>query len=589
MPPDSMFFKVRSHHYRRLIFRAVTAMTWVLLCPLSSLLAGNFLCDDPQIEAAAEQARLRSALFWSGAPLPGEWSTPCPIAATAANHSGSGKTQFRLEQGEVFGWRMEIAGTRDGLLRNVIPHEVDHMVRASLVRRGVERWLDEGCALLMESPEIHAEIRRSAMRIDPETINIAWLEETRYPTSAREVDELYSLGFSVVEFLLTRGSPSRLLEFQRDPSSMEVRLQRHYTLSVQTLRSNWQKWRETKCPLSCTAGACAGHPLPQSKLNTIQGQVRPLLTIWTATWCGPCQRLKQDLAANIDFRKALESAYELQWKDFDAWPQEARTAGVIKLPTFILPDRRWTGYSGLVGLQSQLPMMSPGESPATPLTEKPAQAIPEKSAVPPAELLAEPATPVAQTPVAQTPVVQAPVPTTEQQTTGQKTTEQKTTEQKTDAARKIQAGPKKDHPRILPWLPLTLTALQWAGLIGGSVVTGGVGGVALSALTLLIRLRTAAPARNTSSSSESSSHAEGGSGGAVQAPFPRQLDEAGQLLELRQSEGRVATLDTLRGMFLDDELDKLAQTDTPSAQLAAALRTAIDSRVEEVAPLTTQY
>jgi hypothetical protein len=87
---------------------------------------------------------------------------------------------------------------------------------------------------------------------------------------------------------------------------------------------------------------------------------------------------------------------------------------------------------------------------------------------------------------------------------------------------------------------------------------------------------------------ESRSAAEG-SAADLPTPFPRQLDEARQLLELRQSEGRVPLLDALRGLFLEDELDKLTETDDPAAwEFASRLRGAIDARVDEVAPLTTK-
>lgn len=71
-------------------------------------------------------------------------------------------------------------------------------------------------------------------------------------------------------------------------------------------------------------------------------------------------------------------------------------------------------------------------------------------------------------------------------------------------------------------------------------------------------------------------------------PFPRGLDEARQLLGLRQSEGRVAILDALRGMFLDDELDKLTRFDPSTEAIVHRLREAIDRRVDEVAPLSTR-
>lgn len=72
------------------------------------------------------------------------------------------------------------------------------------------------------------------------------------------------------------------------------------------------------------------------------------------------------------------------------------------------------------------------------------------------------------------------------------------------------------------------------------------------------------------------------------APFPRALDEARELLALRQSEGRVAALDALRGMFFDDEVAKAQQRADPTeSTLLRRLRESIDQRVSEVAPYST--
>ena len=74
-------------------------------------------------------------------------------------------------------------------------------------------------------------------------------------------------------------------------------------------------------------------------------------------------------------------------------------------------------------------------------------------------------------------------------------------------------------------------------------------------------------------------------------PLPRELDEAGELLRLRHREGRVAALDALRGMVLDDELERLA-ADSPhgsgDAAAAARLRTLVDDRVRQIAPLSVR-
>lgn len=73
------------------------------------------------------------------------------------------------------------------------------------------------------------------------------------------------------------------------------------------------------------------------------------------------------------------------------------------------------------------------------------------------------------------------------------------------------------------------------------------------------------------------------------APFPRVLDEARELLTLRQREGRVGVLDALRGMALDDELAKILDgDDEPRKQFMRDLMTRLDGYVDQVAPRSTK-
>lgn len=80
-------------------------------------------------------------------------------------------------------------------------------------------------------------------------------------------------------------------------------------------------------------------------------------------------------------------------------------------------------------------------------------------------------------------------------------------------------------------------------------------------------------------------------GPTIKAPFPRRLDEAGELLALRQSEGRVVTLDAIRGMLLDDEMTHMEEkyADDPEVlKVLFDLKQSINHRVDEIAPLTTK-
>jgi hypothetical protein len=81
-------------------------------------------------------------------------------------------------------------------------------------------------------------------------------------------------------------------------------------------------------------------------------------------------------------------------------------------------------------------------------------------------------------------------------------------------------------------------------------------------------------------------HREGGPPPA--APFPRDLDEARQLRELREFEGRVPELDSLRGMLFDDavssQLSEFSPLTDEQREAIEALKREIDRRVEQIAP-----
>jgi len=495
--------------------------------------AGNFVCPDPEIVTIAEQARRDSARFWTGNDLPGNWSAPCPIRVTNRLPEGTGVSRFRFENGEVFGWQMEVSGSTVTLQQDVLPHEVDHLVRASLVRHPVERWLDEGCASLMESAESHQRLRQFAQQLPVEFPSLEWLQQTQNPRTPQELTRLYSGGFSLVEFLLSRGDPARLLAFQRDSDGITNRLARHYQLTPESLRTEWHAWRDRTPTVDCLARRCPRpHHVPAAATLTP-------LTVWTADWCPACKRFQQQYLENDHFRQTLDQHFCVERKNADQFSAEAHIAGVQVFPTFQTPFARIEGFSNPNHLLRQLGI-------ETGSTEN--RLIPVSDTV-------QPASPPFTVPF--DPVLIPPeLPPSNEPSS---------------------VSHPDSNPASFPLNPL-LPLLQWGGLLGGSVATGGVAGVAVSLFFAMLRSRRTATSRTVE-----------GSAGDVPAPFPRQLDEARQLLALRQSEGRVAVLDAIRGLFLDDELQRFEASENPTqSQVARLLRETIDARVAEVAPLTVQ-
>lgn len=210
-----------------------------------TLMAANFTGERSLVEAA-EKARTASAIFWTGSDLP-EWSEPCPISwERGPNESGSGSTFFSFENGEVFGFRMEIMGPMDRTLRNVIPHEVDHAVRASIVRKKIPRWLDEGCAVQFESEKSKAGYRSALIYGDLR--HSAWnmFHLTDYPQSSEEVTAMYSGSASIVEWMLEKSSPQDVLKLQYAGPITDDMWLKYIGEPKQNSRKRYEEWFAAK-------------------------------------------------------------------------------------------------------------------------------------------------------------------------------------------------------------------------------------------------------------------------------------------------------------------------------------------------------
>ncbi len=541
--------------------------------------AGNFNGVDQELMNRAESARSRSALFWTGAQLPGDWHAPCPISVKLATHAGSGRTSFQFTNGEVHSWSMHVEGTREAIIEDVIPHEVDHMVRASLVRTPIVRWLDEGCATLFESKQTHAKLRKVAFQCDASLLTETWFTSQEYPTDMQDLVQLYAVGFSLTEFLLERDTPQILLQLQRESNTIESSLQQLYGLTFAQLKQAWRLYNQTHNAVaeSCDENCPMHHALRPAQCDCQQAPMN-LLEVWGATWCGPCRKFKSDYLHDTTFRDLLNKQFHIHFYDFDQQRSLAVQSGILAVPSFKWSGGCIQGYTTAENLMKQLKLeVLPF---ATPLTI-PSEQIPERSTLPGPSTTSDPRTRIPSAPL------QDSIFSHEQTVIYPASSVVPSSGNRQPTATHIPAVVTSKPATDKHWslfdfihqvLPMSLTALQWSGIIGGSIATGGIGGVALTALVFLLK-------RHNQASQTQEADRRGKS---TDAPFPRKLDEARQLLELRKSEGRVAILDALRGMFLDDELEKIKQDQAPEvAQQFDKLRSAIDVRVEEVAPLST--
>lgn len=229
-----------------------------LICLLSSSAHGagyrstNFTVDAPtpqiarQIGETAEHWRREMALEWLGKELP-DWSKACPIKARVSPDLGAGgATSFVFDQGEVFGWRMEIQGSLQRILDSVLPHEVTHTIFASHFRRPLPRWADEGACTTVEH---QSEISKQ------ESMLIEFLQTHRgIPFSSmfamkeypQDVLPLYAQGHSLAKFLIAQRGKHTFLAFLEDGMQDENwprAIQDTYEYrNLLTLQNAWMGW-----------------------------------------------------------------------------------------------------------------------------------------------------------------------------------------------------------------------------------------------------------------------------------------------------------------------------------------------------------
>jgi hypothetical protein len=216
----------------------------------------NFIITAPdeafarQVGEAAEYYRHHLAIEWLGKPLPGNWSTKCPIKCKVGQIGAGGATTFTFNNGEVFGWHMSIQGTEQRILDSVLPHEVSHMIFASYFRRPLPRWADEGAATLVE----HESERMRQTRLLDQVIRTSkriplpqLLQIKEYPQDMQDVLTLYAEGYSLADYLVQqKGEHGKAiyLKFLDDAHhhGWDAAFKRHYDTSVAEVEEKWTGW-----------------------------------------------------------------------------------------------------------------------------------------------------------------------------------------------------------------------------------------------------------------------------------------------------------------------------------------------------------
>lgn len=247
------------------VWLCIEAITYVVcglgLAMLVTSLArgGNFVVQvqphDPtfagQVADLAEACRQQQSQDWFGATLP-DWSQPCPITVTLANHSGGGATSFVFGDGSVDRFNMRIAGTREAILRSVVPHEVLHTVFASHFLQPLPRWLDEGACTTVETLADRRQQSERLIGFLRTGRGIPFSDMLRMRAYPPDVYPLYAQGFSAVEFLLLHDGRLRWTAFVRsglESGNWIASLDQWYELeSAAEFQEAWLTWVQAGSP-----------------------------------------------------------------------------------------------------------------------------------------------------------------------------------------------------------------------------------------------------------------------------------------------------------------------------------------------------
>jgi hypothetical protein len=223
----------------------------------------NFLVVAPSADIAkqvAEEAEIqRKALAkrWLGKEIP-DWSQRCPICVRIDSVCG-GSSSFNFANCQDIGLRprMNLQGSVDSILTNVLPHEMTHVVLACHFLKPTARWADEAAAMLSESDQQCARYRNAfrSMPLPRRMYGLDHLlEMTDYP---REPKLFYDQSYSIASFLVGLKDRATFLKFIRAGGSdgWAQAAKVHYKFdSLNGLESAWLAWLDKSKNDAATGG-----------------------------------------------------------------------------------------------------------------------------------------------------------------------------------------------------------------------------------------------------------------------------------------------------------------------------------------------
>jgi hypothetical protein len=206
-----------------------------------------------EVALAAEKYRRDLAIEWLGKEMP-NWYQPCPITVEDGPQLGAGgATSFIFDHGDVFGWKMNIQGSRERILDSVLPHEITHTIFASYFRRPLPRWADEGASSTVEHDSERRKQQRLLIQFLQTRRGIAFNDMFAMKQYPKDILPLYAQGHSLATFLVAQGGKRKFLKYVNDgmdTNNWRAATRSHYRFdSLGDLQKAWLGWVRRGSPL----------------------------------------------------------------------------------------------------------------------------------------------------------------------------------------------------------------------------------------------------------------------------------------------------------------------------------------------------
>ena len=239
-------------------FLRLIAFVSVLFCShnlyAATAATTNFVVHAPtkdfanEVAQEAERFRRELSIAWLGKEMP-RWGKRCPIKVRVSEKLGAGgATTFSFHNGEVFGWKMSVQGSKKRILDSVIPHEITHTILACHFRKPLPRWADEGISTLIEhssEQQVQVNLLKTATRENRRIPLRRLFAITEYPANRGDIMTLYAEGYAVSDFLVQQGGRKKFLAFLGDAmkANWDAALKKHYRItSIEKLEAKWDDW-----------------------------------------------------------------------------------------------------------------------------------------------------------------------------------------------------------------------------------------------------------------------------------------------------------------------------------------------------------